>query len=767
MYKTTRNSVTGYVLIEALVAVLIVALGVLALTKLEAMVISSAGESRSRSEAMAISQAQMEVLRNSVLLSQFPANATGTAQTSGQNATYNLAWSITTPDASLAQRLVALTTTWTDRFGNTQTLTLNSQVAWNDPLGQGALTKNTSGNLISPTGSAKRGVGSYTGQGVSTQTGSDNVTKLIDTGTGKTILYLDPDSSNQAQQFTTISGRIYFDQSVNGNAIPGSADVRVRLSSEGECIYNSADANLITVPTGATGNNIKYKYFAYTCYVGPGWYGNVGLMIDSDVNGSAASPTICLGDPTFNSGVSNSTSTSAHPIESTTRTYRGFKVSGNSYLSTGVAGARTYPSDGYPVPSTYPAYYSTITAGSASDYFDQNFLITHISGNGSCKAQLLLVAGEFTRNAGKYYCITPDDQTSDNDTCPSVWPGYESEVGSGGSINYSLTVTNNDTTRGTVTSSPSGINCGTTCSGSFASGSTVTLTATPVSGSTFTGWGGACSGTGTCSVTMSSNQAVTATFAAGTTSYTLSVTKSGTGTGTVSSSPSGISCGSTCSASYTSGTSVTLSAAADTGSTFTGWSGGGCSGTGSCTVTMSSAQAVTATFATSTPSTYTLAVTKSGSGSGTVTSSPSGISCGSTCSASFTTGTAVTLTATASSGSTFSSWGGACSGSSSTCTVTMSAAQAVTASFSPSSCSTPISGTAHDKFGSVSVSPSSAGSCSMNGGNSAGYSCTLTTASGTAVTLTNSKTTGNVSTQYSYSLGVTANCVAQTNVNFP
>lgn len=80
------------------------------------------------------------------------------------------------------------------------------------------------------------------------------------------------------------------------------------------------------------------------------------------------------------------------------------------------------------------------------------------------------------------------------------------------------------------------------------------------------------------------------------TSYALSVTRAGTGSGTVTSSPAGIDCGSTCSAEYASGTSVTLTAAAASGSTFGGWSGA-CSGTGaSCTVSMSQAQSVTATF---------------------------------------------------------------------------------------------------------------------------------------------------------------------------
>jgi uncharacterized repeat protein (TIGR02543 family) len=77
-------------------------------------------------------------------------------------------------------------------------------------------------------------------------------------------------------------------------------------------------------------------------------------------------------------------------------------------------------------------------------------------------------------------------------------------------------------------------------------------------------------------------------------SYTLTVSK--TGSGTVASSPSGINCGSSCSASYTSGTNVTLTATAATGYTFSGWSGA-CAGTSpTCSVSMTVARSVTATF---------------------------------------------------------------------------------------------------------------------------------------------------------------------------
>ncbi|MHB1844788.1 MAG: right-handed parallel beta-helix repeat-containing protein [Deltaproteobacteria bacterium] len=68
---------------------------------------------------------------------------------------------------------------------------------------------------------------------------------------------------------------------------------------------------------------------------------------------------------------------------------------------------------------------------------------------------------------------------------------------------------------GSITSSPTGILCGSSCVASFAALTTVTLTALPASGSVFNGWGGACSGSAlTCSVTMSQAQSVSSTFGA-------------------------------------------------------------------------------------------------------------------------------------------------------------------------------------------------------------------------------------------------------------
>jgi hypothetical protein len=149
---------------------------------------------------------------------------------------------------------------------------------------------------------------------------------------------------------------------------------------------------------------------------------------------------------------------------------------------------------------------------------------------------------------------------------------------------------------GTVSSSPSGINCSSGCSASFAKTATVILTATANASSNFVGWSGDCSGTATCSVSMSAARNVTAQFSLKP-QYLITVSKIGDGSGIVSSSPAGINCGAICSSSFVEGSSITLTVTPGGLSSFVSW-GGDCSGTSStCTISnIMSAKNITANF---------------------------------------------------------------------------------------------------------------------------------------------------------------------------
>jgi hypothetical protein len=233
---------------------------------------------------------------------------------------------------------------------------------------------------------------------------------------------------------------------------------------------------------------------------------------------------------------------------------------------------------------------------------------------------------------------------------------------------------------GTVTSTPAGINCGTTCTASYPTGTAVTLVATPAVSYHFIGWGGDCSGAGVCTLNMNAAHSVSASFALNT--YNLSVATSGSGNVT----GVGISCPGTCTTNLAYGSTVTLTATPFVGTHLVAWSGA-CAGSGvTCSLVMTSNRSVTATFA---PNFYTVVVSKTD----TVGNTGGGIIAGAiscppgqvTCTASFPYGMSITLTAQGAQAGLnyfqFQGWSGACAGSAPTCTLVVTGNLDVGASF--------------------------------------------------------------------------------------
>ena len=242
---------------------------------------------------------------------------------------------------------------------------------------------------------------------------------------------------------------------------------------------------------------------------------------------------------------------------------------------------------------------------------------------------------------------------------------------------FSLVASTIGSGQGRVTSSDEAITCGTDCNEIYTSGTVVSLTAQPANDDVFVGWSGheQCRGSAaTIEVAIDGNVHCIAEFLG---RHTLNVTTQGAGT--VTSSPSGISCGDDCNEVYDHGAMVTLTAApVSESSEFAFW-GGDCSAsdTNSATVTMDAAKSCSATFALI-QRRLTVAVT----GQGTVTG-PDGLSCSSgECFHDYDHGERVTLTATAagSEGYEFTGWGGSCSDSGQ---VTMDAAKSCSATFEP------------------------------------------------------------------------------------
>jgi hypothetical protein len=161
---------------------------------------------------------------------------------------------------------------------------------------------------------------------------------------------------------------------------------------------------------------------------------------------------------------------------------------------------------------------------------------------------------------------------------------------------FKLSVSKTGGGTGTIASSPTGIDCGSTCEHEYEEGTHVVLTESPGAGSEFAGWETPqCdeSTATTCEVVIDGDEAVAASFVPMTKpkpEYTLTVEISGSGSGL-------ITCNDTaCAASYPEGEEVSFTAVPLAGSSFSGWSGGGCSGTGTCKVTIEEDTTIIAKF---------------------------------------------------------------------------------------------------------------------------------------------------------------------------
>ena len=253
---------------------------------------------------------------------------------------------------------------------------------------------------------------------------------------------------------------------------------------------------------------------------------------------------------------------------------------------------------------------------------------------------------------------------------------------------YMLTVQRSGS--GTVTSSPSGIRCGTACSAAFTQDSVVTLTATHAADSIFVGWsGGGCSGSGTCAVTMNGKMSVTATFASA--GYTITTSVPG-GHGTATPSPPKVSYGGSTSIAITPDAGYYIVSISDNGKA-------------AAIANPYVINNVTANHNVVVGLSVDYNLGMQMTGSGTVVSSPAGIDCTGTCSHAFREGTRVTLTPTPQSGFVFTGWTNDCKGNGA-CTVAMNGAKTVGAVFVQGSCTyvlSPRSRKFNYKGGSVTV----------------------------------------------------------------
>ncbi|WP_018882577.1 MULTISPECIES: prepilin-type N-terminal cleavage/methylation domain-containing protein [unclassified Thioalkalivibrio] len=413
MHLETRRIHSGISLIEALIAIAIVSLGLLAIAKLHGELTSSTTTSKARAEAMQLAETQMDSLRNALTTTELETALQNIEQAGieGINATFDVSTSpspgdLLPPSGDLLE--LQVTVSWTDPRGEIQQVQVRSNAAWNDPLFSVNLARGRlpHGDLVDP----PAGSGEMGGELLDSDYTLDQPPNVLDDGTeirrsGSTIQLVDtttsealitmesPDPDNLDLGFSIIRGRVFVDDNITVDhgdvgVVSSDAGVCTRIYSDQYATRNDrvTDAQLIEDP------EFDRPYFAYQCYVGRSWFGNIGLvrLVDADITNR-----VCVGDPAF-APEPESIGFEPRPALTTVRRYRGFVSTGDSFRTVGIG-----------------------TPGAHSGFEEHDFLITGMRGNADhedCVDALSSngTSNDFQGNPGRYVCLlTNSDQCAD------------------------------------------------------------------------------------------------------------------------------------------------------------------------------------------------------------------------------------------------------------------------------------------------------------------------------------------------------------------
>lgn len=153
-----RQGQRGVGLIEVLVALVIIAVGVIAVLGLQGTLMSGSSTAKARNEAVALAREKTEELRNAIELGQFDIDLAVQSMTDdpggkidGVNAQFTRSWSIAEAKGVENTREIVMQVTWKDAQDADNQVELNTLVAYTSPL-KSAVSKQNAGGPVRPGG---------------------------------------------------------------------------------------------------------------------------------------------------------------------------------------------------------------------------------------------------------------------------------------------------------------------------------------------------------------------------------------------------------------------------------------------------------------------------------------------------------------------------------------------------------------------------------------------------------------------------------------
>ncbi|WP_237068419.1 type IV pilus modification PilV family protein [Microbulbifer guangxiensis] len=414
----------GIGLIEVLIAMFVLAVGVLALGRVHGDFLGISATNKARAEALAIAQGRLEDMRNYMhaanTLAEFNALYPVGVDANGQlidgvNASFRRTESIA---AKGDLRTVTVNVEWQDARGETQSVLLDTELAFIAPGAPAVLSVVPEGPLVpSPTGRARLGRGTLP-EGAETTPNNDGTKMYLADGDrnlvsgDKIVLTLEDacvSAEGACENFVQIKGKVYIDNATQKSLSP--QDIHLQASDAAFCTryYVDSSGEAQTIDSASSSDLLTqtgdYRFFHYTCYLGGGWHGNIGVLL---AGGIKQKDKICLGDPV-------SRNEWASPVIAVRRAYRGMIYGKDS------TGAPMTTASGDYVYTSYGIADGIILPDPDSKDHTHDFVISAMSAGSTdganCISQAVMVRADAAVNGvpGDLFAGNPDDFVCLND----------------------------------------------------------------------------------------------------------------------------------------------------------------------------------------------------------------------------------------------------------------------------------------------------------------------------------------------------------------
>jgi Tfp pilus assembly protein PilV len=419
-----HRSEAGFTLMEALIALLIMAFGMLAIAGFQTSLSRNSEVAKQRAEAVRLAQQKIEDLRS---FSQLSSSATGVVDyandvvsgsdtitggstynttTYSSNTAFTRTWTVTkdgtnsyASDGSDLQKWINVSVAWTDRTGTNQSVTLNSVISRSDPQkinflasNSGSTTnrqpKNRSIDIPYPATNFDNGTSGF-------KPGGSSSTYFIFDNTTGNVLYrcsgstLASYSSSNCTAYSSgaylLGGYIYY---YGGSGAPLSAsDLTLEISASSTFFRNSTSTSLLT---GLSSVGVVFYYPASASGTASAECFTNAQGIDSTSNSSTQYKIIDYTSSgnyyyVFTAYVCVVTPVVMSTLGTTARWYGQFVITGSSW-SLGSTNTTwhmcrftgDYDTDNVISNSEHPQYYRGVTG----TLDNQNYVV--IPGNNNC-----------------------------------------------------------------------------------------------------------------------------------------------------------------------------------------------------------------------------------------------------------------------------------------------------------------------------------------------------------------------------------------------